>query len=82
MLHYFKLLPPITVDSHFGGEYLAWAWDIVDHRGGILDFYDYYRAALTVEHKPEIELKVHERVVPLLKESSPILDMKNQLLMF
>lgn len=64
MLQYFKLLP-ITVDSHFG-EYLAWAWDIVDHRG-ILDFYDYYRAALTVEHKPEIELKVHERVVPIIE---------------
>lgn len=64
MLEHYKLLP-ITVDSHFG-EYLSWAWDIVDHRG-ILDFYDYYRAALTVEQRPEIELKVHERAIPIIE---------------
>ncbi len=64
MLEHYQLLP-ITVDSHFG-EYLSWAWDVVDHRG-ILDFYDYYRAALTVEHKPEIELKSHERAIPIIE---------------
>jgi alpha-galactosidase len=58
-------LLPITVDSHFG-EYLSWAWDIVDHRG-ILDFYDYYRATLTVEQRPEIELKLHERAIPIIE---------------
>jgi alpha-galactosidase len=33
---------PITEDSHFG-EYIHWAYDVVDHRG-ILDFYAWYKA--------------------------------------
>jgi alpha-galactosidase len=32
---------PITEDSHFG-EYIHWAYDIVDHKG-ILDFYAWYK---------------------------------------
>jgi alpha-galactosidase len=32
---------PITEDSHFG-EYVHWAYDVVDHQG-ILDFYDWYK---------------------------------------
>jgi alpha-galactosidase len=32
---------PITEDSHFG-EYIHWAYDVVDHKG-ILDFYDWYK---------------------------------------
>jgi alpha-galactosidase len=32
---------PITEDSHFG-EYIHWAYDIVDHKG-ILDFYNWYK---------------------------------------
>ena len=63
MLENYSLLP-ITTDSHFG-EYLSWAWDVVDHRS-ILDFYDYYRVSLTKEVKYEIELKTSERVVPII----------------
>jgi alpha-galactosidase len=33
---------PITEDSHFG-EYVHWAYDVVDHKG-ILDFYAWYKA--------------------------------------
>lgn len=32
---------PITEDSHFG-EYISWAYDVVDHQG-ILDFYTWYK---------------------------------------
>jgi alpha-galactosidase len=32
---------PITEDSHFG-EYVHWAYDVVDHRS-ILDFYSWYK---------------------------------------
>ncbi len=64
MLEHYHLLP-ITVDSHFG-EYISWAWDVVDHRG-IIDFYDYYKAALTKEHKAEIKKATHERAVPIIE---------------
>ena len=63
MLKYYKLLP-ITTDSHFG-EYLSWAWDIVDHRG-ILDFYDVYKIMMTREARPVIKLETSERVVPII----------------
>jgi alpha-galactosidase len=63
MLKNYQLLP-ITTDSHFG-EYLSWAWDIVDHRG-ILDFYDVYKIMLTQEVKHEITLETNERVVPII----------------
>ncbi len=63
MLENYRLLP-ITTDSHFG-EYLSWAWDVVDHRG-ILDFYDWYKASLTSDIKHEIKLEVSERVVPII----------------
>lgn len=33
---------PITEDSHFG-EYIHWAYDVVDHKG-ILDFYTWYKS--------------------------------------
>lgn len=58
-------LLPITVDSHFG-EYISWAWDVVDHRG-IMDFYDYYKEALSVENIPEIKQELHERVIPIIE---------------
>ncbi len=57
-------LLPITTDSHFG-EYVSWAWDVVDHRG-ILDFYDVYRAMLAQETRHEIKLETSERVVPII----------------
>lgn len=57
ILEKYNLLP-ITVDSHFG-EYVSWAWDVVDHRG-ILDFYDLYKTVLS-QASPKIELKVKER---------------------
>jgi len=63
MLKNYGLLP-ITTDSHFG-EYLGWAWDIVDHRG-ILDFYDVYKIMLTREARPSIKLETSERVVPII----------------
>lgn len=63
MLENYQLLP-ITVDSHFG-EYLGWAWDIVDHRG-ILDFYDLYKIMLTRNTKHEIKIKTSERAVPII----------------
>lgn len=62
ILENYKLLP-ITVDSHFG-EYVGWAWDVVDHRG-ILDFYDFYKTSLG-QRTPAIELKMHERVIPII----------------
>lgn len=62
ILEQFDVLP-ITSDSHFG-EYLAWAYDVVDHKG-ILDFYRYYRIfMLQSEHK--IEKKVKERVAVII----------------
>lgn len=64
MLKDYNLLP-ITVDSHFG-EYLGWAWDIVDHRG-ILDFYDYYKAVLSKKTISEIKTKTSERVIPIIE---------------
>lgn len=40
MLERFGYLP-ITDDSHFG-EYIQWAYEVVDHKG-ILDFYNWYK---------------------------------------
>lgn len=64
ILENYNLLP-ITVDSHFG-EYVSWAWDVVDHRG-IMDFYDFYKVILTTDNAPEIKLELHERVVPIIE---------------
>lgn len=63
MLKNYGLLP-ITTDSHFG-EYLGWAWDVVDHRG-ILDFYDVYKVMLSQEVPHEIHLETSERVIPII----------------
>lgn len=63
VLENFGLLP-ITTDSHFG-EYAAWAYDVVDHRG-ILDFYNYYRICMA-KVEPQIELGTKERVVPIME---------------
>ena len=63
ILEQFHLLP-ITLDSHLG-EYIPWAYEVADHRG-ILDFYAFYRKSLA-EAEPEIELKVKERVVPIME---------------
>ncbi len=63
MLKNYSLLP-ITTDSHFG-EYLGWAWDVVDHRG-ILDFYDVYKVMLMHQPQKEIVLETAERVVPII----------------
>ncbi|WP_304354350.1 alpha-glucosidase [Brachyspira innocens] len=62
ILDNYKLLP-ITVDSHFG-EYIAWAWDVSDHRG-ILDFYELYRTVLS-KAEPKIELIVKERASSII----------------
>lgn len=64
MLENYQLLP-ITTDSHFG-EYISWAWDIVDHRG-ILDFYDLYKIYLSNPTKTQIELIRRERVVYIIE---------------
>lgn len=63
VLENFDLLP-ITTDSHFG-EYPAWAYDVVDHKG-ILDFYSYYRICMA-SVQPKIELGCKERVVPIME---------------
>lgn len=63
MLEHYGLLP-ITTDSHFG-EYLGWAWDVVDHRG-IVDFYDIYKVMLSLETRHEINLTTSERVIPII----------------
>lgn len=63
ILEKYKLLP-ITTDSHFG-EYLAWAWDIVDHRG-IVDFYDAYKIMLTQVTRHEIKMVTSERAIPII----------------
>jgi alpha-galactosidase len=63
MLDRYGLLP-ITTDSHFG-EYLGWAWDVVDHRG-IVDFYDAYKIMLSQNTRHEIKLQTSERVVPII----------------
>lgn len=54
---------PITTDSHLG-EYIAWANDAADHKG-ILDFYKYYLEY--IDKDPQIELKLHERAVPIIE---------------
>lgn len=55
---------PITTDSHFG-EYVQWAYEVVDHKG-ILDFYNFYKSWL-VHAEPKIELKLTEHVVPIIE---------------
>lgn len=57
-------LMPITTDSHLG-EYPAWAHDAVDHQG-VLEFCQIYRQYI-LEKAPEIELKLHERVIPIIE---------------
>ena len=64
MLKNYQLLP-ITVDSHFG-EYLSWAWDVVDHRG-ILDFYDVYKIMLSQKTVSEFKMETSERVIPIIE---------------
>jgi len=60
----FHLLP-ITVDSHLG-EYISWAWDAADHKG-ILDFYSFYRFALSQDNRLEIDTNLHERIIPIME---------------
>ncbi|MFQ5674621.1 MAG: alpha-glucosidase [bacterium] len=54
---------PITTDSHFG-EYLPWAYEVVDHEG-ILEFFQCYKRYV-MKSDPEIKLKLTERVVPII----------------
>ena len=63
ILEKFNLLP-ITTDSHFG-EYLPWAYEVVDHEG-ILDFYNTYKAYV-MKSEAKIELKLSERVIPIIE---------------
>ena len=55
---------PITTDSHFG-EYVQWAYEVVDHKG-ILDFYNFYKMWLA-HAESKIELKLTERIVPIIE---------------
>ncbi len=64
ILEKFGLLP-ITTDSHLG-EYIQWAYDAVDH-GGIIDFYRFYKGWLSQAGPPKIELRLTERVVPIIE---------------
>ncbi|MCK5735047.1 MAG: alpha-glucosidase [Spirochaetaceae bacterium] len=64
ILETYNLLP-ITLDSHLG-EYISWARDAADHQG-ILDFYEFYRYALTSPDNAEISSELSERVVPIME---------------
>lgn len=55
---------PITTDSHFG-EYIAWAWDVVDHKG-ILDFYAAYQR-YCAKRAVEMGKPSGERVIPMIE---------------
>ena len=57
-------LYPITTDSHFG-EYIPWAYDVVDHKG-ILDFYRGYRNWMAKEN-PQIQLELSEQAIPIME---------------
>lgn len=57
---------PITTDSHFG-EYIQWAYDVVDHRG-ILDFYAWYKKyCMEKTYKISDGPDMIERVVPIIE---------------
>jgi len=56
---------PITTDSHLG-EYLGWAWRLVDHRG-IAGFFTAYRDYCR-RLQPRLELRPSgERAVPIIE---------------
>lgn len=55
---------PITTDSHLG-EYIQWAYDVVDHKG-VVDFQTYYKEWI-LQNEPNIELKLSERLVPIIE---------------
>jgi alpha-galactosidase len=62
-------LLPITTDSHMG-EYLQWAFDVVDHKG-ILDFYSHYKD-YAQRRAPSVvtsldQLHEGERVIPIVE---------------
>jgi alpha-galactosidase len=63
---------PITTDSHLG-EYLQWAYSVVDHEG-ILDFYNKYKkkcltffSVETYGDNFKIDGNMRERIVPILE---------------
>ena len=64
ILETYRLLP-ITTDSHLG-EYIAWARDVADLRG-IMDFYEYYRTALSRQTFSDIREERWERVVYIME---------------
>jgi alpha-galactosidase len=55
---------PITTDSHTG-EYVQWAWDVVDHKG-ILSFYAWYKQ-YCASKVFNIGEPSHERVAPMIE---------------
>ncbi len=55
---------PITTDSHLG-EYIHWAWDVVDHQG-ILDFYRAYQR-YCAKRATEMGKPSGERVIPMIE---------------
>ncbi|MGC9468396.1 MAG: alpha-glucosidase [Anaerolineae bacterium] len=57
---------PITTDSHFG-EYIQWAYDVVDHKG-ILDFYHFYKQWCQVDEAKLGTPTEWERVIPIMEE--------------
>jgi len=68
MLERFGYLP-ITTDSHFG-EYIQWAYEVVDHKG-ILDFYAMYKS-WCLEQVPESRIEgtpeeEYWRAVPIME---------------
>jgi alpha-galactosidase len=57
---------PITTDSHFG-EYIQWAYDVVDHKG-ILDFFHFYKQWCRVDEAKLGKPTEWERVIPIMEE--------------
>jgi alpha-galactosidase len=57
-------LMPITTDSHFG-EYISWAYDVVDHRG-ILDFFNWYKGWCGTKVPAISPDAMGERVIPII----------------
>ena len=56
---------PVTTDSHFG-EYIQWAYEVVDHEG-ILDFYRWYNSWFS-RREPEARIGgSSERVIPMIE---------------
>jgi alpha-galactosidase len=57
---------PITTDSHLG-EYIHWAYEVVDHKG-ILDFFNWYKSYCSQKRTYSIQTDHYEeQIVPIIE---------------